>query len=131
MVGYTGALAAAVWLGTTDGAPLTARGGGGEIFGASHAGPIWRQFMVDATAAMKLDKDKYRFEEPKFADETPSTAPQPSRTTPAPAPTRSQPSPSTTGPSCRPSDCKKPSPSPSPSRSSPRPTVSSAPPSPV
>jgi membrane peptidoglycan carboxypeptidase len=127
MVGYTGALAAAVWLGTTDGAPLTARGGGGEIFGASHAGPIWRQFMVDATAAMKLDKDKFRFADPKFADQTPSPGSRPSPATSAPASTRPKPSlpPPTVTPSCRPSDCGKPSPSPRPSRTSPLPKLSS------
>jgi membrane peptidoglycan carboxypeptidase len=129
MVGYTGAIAAAVWLGTTDGAPLVGRGGGGgEIFGASHAGPIWRQFMVDATAAMKLDKDKYRFGEPKFPDQTPSAAPPPSPTTPAPSSSPSD-RPSRT-PSCRPPECKKNDSSPSPSPSSSSPSSSSPSPAP-
>src|SRR5262249_52418917 len=72
MVGYTRALAAAVWLGTTDRGPLATRTGGHEVYGASHAAPIWRQFMVAATAALKLDKNQYRFGAPKFADDTPS-----------------------------------------------------------
>ena len=88
MVGYTGAIAAAVWLGTTDGKPLVTKNGSTEVFGANYPGTIWRQFMVDATAAMKLDRNKYRFTDPKFPGETPSAAPTSEPPTPTPEPTR-------------------------------------------
>jgi membrane peptidoglycan carboxypeptidase len=52
MVGYTDRLAVAVWLGTTDGTALTTSAGTIDVYGATHAAPIWRQFIVDATAAM-------------------------------------------------------------------------------
>jgi membrane peptidoglycan carboxypeptidase len=89
MVGYTGALAAAVWLGTTDGKPLRTRDGSYQVFGASGPGPIWQQFMTKATAALKLDPDKYRFKQPKFPGETPSPSvpSTPPSTAPPPKPT--------------------------------------------
>jgi membrane peptidoglycan carboxypeptidase len=101
MVGYTGALAAAVWLGTVDGKPLRTKDGDYDVFGATGPAPIWRQFMEQATAALKLDPDKYRFSTPQFPDETPSST---DRTTPAstvsqPSPTTAQPTPSVTRPS--------------------------------
>ena len=34
------------------------------MFGASHPGPIWQQFMADAAKAMKLDPGEYRFDAP-------------------------------------------------------------------
>jgi membrane peptidoglycan carboxypeptidase len=112
MVGYTRALAAAVWLGTTDGKPLITKSGGHDVFGANYPGPIWRQFMVEATAAMQLDKNANRFGTPKFPAETasPSTKPTASAT---PAPTRSTP---------------KPSPTPSRSHGSPVPSIPPSPP---
>lgn len=58
MVGYTGAIAAAVWLGTTDGGPLVTTDGD-DVFGSTHAAVIWRQFMHQALA--DLDPDPYRF----------------------------------------------------------------------
>ncbi len=64
-VGYTKALAAAVWVGTKDGAALKTKGGSYRVFGASYAGPIWRQFMRDAHEAMKFDSSKYQFGGPK------------------------------------------------------------------
>src|SRR5262249_61599719 len=39
MIGYTGAFAAAVWLGTTDGKPLGTIGGGRDVPGATHGAP--------------------------------------------------------------------------------------------
>jgi membrane peptidoglycan carboxypeptidase len=132
MVGYTGALAAAVWLGTTDGKPLKTKDGSYEVYGATAPGPIWRQFMGQATAALKLDPDKYRFGEPKFPDETPSpsapstprsTAPQPTpKTTPTAVRPTCDPKPCVTAtPTERPTPTPKPkptrSPKPSPSRS--------------
>ncbi|MGE5830812.1 MAG: transglycosylase domain-containing protein [Micromonosporaceae bacterium] len=89
MVGYTGAIAAAVWLGTTDGKPLITKSGSTQVFGASYPATIWRQFLVDASAAMKLDRDKFRFGEAKFPEATPSAEPTPSPTpeeTPSPTP---------------------------------------------
>jgi membrane peptidoglycan carboxypeptidase len=66
MVGYTGALAAAVWLGTSDGRALRTAGGRYDVYGASHAAPIWRQFMVGATAALGLDPAGRAFADPAF-----------------------------------------------------------------
>ncbi len=60
-VGYTKAIASAVWVGTKDGAALKSRQRGYRVFGASFAGPIWRQFMNDAHEAMKFDPSKYQF----------------------------------------------------------------------
>jgi membrane peptidoglycan carboxypeptidase len=116
MVGYTRALAAAVWLGTTDGKPLITTGGSTQVFGASYPGPIWRQFMVRTLAAMKLDPNKYRFEAPKWPDEAPSESPSPAPTTPSPSPSHPK-------PSCPPAGCPSPSGSPSGSKS-PKPSVS-------
>jgi len=120
MVGYTRALAAAVWLGTTDGTALVTTDGEHDVFGASHPGPIWRQFMLEATAALKLDKDKYRFGTPKFPEWR--SSPQPTLPTPA---TSGPAKPVPVSPSCQPPNC--PGPKPSPSRpasptTSPRPT---------
>jgi membrane peptidoglycan carboxypeptidase len=55
MVGYTRALAVAVWLGTTDGEALVTTDGDVEVFGSTHPATIWRQFMVDATTRLGLD----------------------------------------------------------------------------
>ncbi|GAA3776462.1 transglycosylase domain-containing protein [Micromonospora maritima] len=129
MVGWTGALASAVWLGTTDGKPLRTRGGSYEVYGSTGAAPIWRQFMARATEAMKLDPDRYRFREPGFPGDAPEpspSAPAPSTSAPEPSasatprPTPSSPSPRPTGrPTARPTGSPSPSPSPtgSPTRS--------------
>jgi membrane peptidoglycan carboxypeptidase len=61
MVGYTRALAVAVWLGTTDGAPLRTVDESDDVYGSTHAAPIWQQFMVDATNALGLSAADYRF----------------------------------------------------------------------
>jgi membrane peptidoglycan carboxypeptidase len=118
MVGYTGALATAVWLGTNDGKPLKTKDGGYQVFGANGPGPIWRQFMRNATAALKLDPDKYRFETPKFPGETRSPSP-PSTPPSKPPSTSPQPVPSTIPPTCDPVPCAsgKPTRKPTPSRS--------------
>ncbi|MBY8874255.1 penicillin-binding protein [Micromonospora sp. PLK6-60] len=119
MVGWTGALSAAVWLGTTDGKPLRTTDGNNNVFGSAGAAPIWRQFLTSATAAMKLNPDKYRFAEPKFPDDAPATsapAPRPSTARPEPTtPEPTRPTPST--PSATPSRV-----SPSPRTTSPSPT---------
>ncbi|MBQ1059541.1 transglycosylase domain-containing protein [Micromonospora chalcea] len=107
MVGWTGALASAVWLGTTDGKPLRTSDGSYDVYGSTGAAPIWRQFMTKATEAMKLDPGKYRFGEPKFPGDTPE-------------PTASAPPPSTAAPT--PSDSPSPSPTPSSPSPSPEPT---------
>jgi len=120
MVGYTGALAAATWLGTTDGKPLVTTKGAQNIFGANYPGAIWRQFMVQATAAMKLDKNKYRFGTPKFPNEAApsrSAAPASAQATPTTKPT--------SGSGCPPTcPTRSPTAGPSPTRPAP-----SAPPS--
>ncbi|SCL29176.1 Membrane carboxypeptidase (penicillin-binding protein) [Micromonospora rhizosphaerae] len=116
MVGYTGALAAAVWLGTTDGKPLKTKDGSYEVYGSSGPGPIWRQFMEQATAALKLDPDKYRFGTPEFPGDTPSPTAAPTTAAPSatvqPTPSEVRPSAST---SARPTGGPKPSPTSSPS----------------
>ncbi|HEX5997170.1 MAG TPA: transglycosylase domain-containing protein [Jiangellales bacterium] len=129
MVGYTGALAAAVWLGTTDGKPLKTKDGSYEVYGASGPGPIWRQFMEQATAALKLDPDKYRFGEPKFPGETPSPSPPSTPTSTAQPPTPNA-TPTEVRPTCDPTPCvtAKPTrtPKPTPTRS-PKPSPSRSP----
>ena len=72
MVGYTRALAVAVWLGTTDGEPLVTTDGNVEVFGSTHPATIWRQFMLDATTSLGLDTT-YR----KFQISQPAGAPAP------------------------------------------------------
>jgi membrane peptidoglycan carboxypeptidase len=126
MVGYTGAIAAAVWLGTVDGKPLKTKDGSYEVFGASGPGPIWQQFMEQATAALKLDPDKYRFGAPKFPQET--SSPTAAAT---PKPTTAQPTPTVVQPTCDPASCvaasptgkPMPTPTPKPTRS-PKPSPS-------
>jgi membrane peptidoglycan carboxypeptidase len=118
MVGYTRALAAATWLGTTDGSPLITTGGAHNVFGANYPGAIWRQFMTQALAALKLNPNKYRFEAPKWPDEpSPSASGSPSSSPGSPSPSRAP------SPSCPPAGCPKPSGSPSGSRS-PKPSTS-------
>jgi membrane peptidoglycan carboxypeptidase len=81
MVGYTRALAAAVWVGTKDGSALITSSGSDNVFGSTHASPIWRQFMAAATEAMGFDEGLRRFDKPTV---TPSPTPE---TTPTPEPT--------------------------------------------
>jgi membrane peptidoglycan carboxypeptidase len=68
MVGYTRALAVAVWLGTTDGEPLLTTDGNEDVFGSTHPATIWRQFMVDATARLGLDAAYSKFGGPQPPD---------------------------------------------------------------
>ena len=100
MVGYTRALAAAVWLGTTDGKALVTRDGGTDVFGANYAGPVWRQFMTTALDALKLDPDDYRFRAPKVTGSPgpTSTATPPAGPTPSPVPQPTTPPPVTPPP---------------------------------
>jgi membrane peptidoglycan carboxypeptidase len=122
MVGYTRALAAAVWLGTTDSKPLVTSNGSHDVFGANFPGPIWRQFMVQATNALKPDANLKHFEQPTFPNESPSPAPTKSVPPPSPSPSRPpspKPPPSTPPPTCQPMPCR--SPSPTPSKTQPRP----------
>jgi membrane peptidoglycan carboxypeptidase len=85
MVGYTRALAAAVWVGTTDGSGLKTKDGSYSVFGANYPGPIWRQFMQDATKAMNLDKSKMHFAKPTTT--APPTSAAPTSAPPTPSPT--------------------------------------------
>jgi membrane peptidoglycan carboxypeptidase len=66
MVGYTRGLAVAVWVGTTDGKPLIMSNGQYRVTGSTHAAPIWRQFLEEATAALGLDPKLRRFHTPKL-----------------------------------------------------------------
>jgi membrane peptidoglycan carboxypeptidase len=85
MVGYTHALAAAVWVGTTDGTALVTKDGSTEVYGSNYPGPIWQQFMRDATNAMQLDKKFSKFAQPKLTGSpTQSASAEPS---PSPSPT--------------------------------------------
>lgn len=115
MVGYTHALAAAVWVGTTDGTALVTKNGSTEVYGSNYPGPIWQQFMRDATNAMQLDKQLSRFAKPKLTGSpTPSASAEPSATstpsstprpTGSPSPTVPQPTlpiPIPTGPATPP-----------------------------
>jgi membrane peptidoglycan carboxypeptidase len=120
MVGYTGAIAAAVWVGTTDGKALVTKSGSHQVSGATNAAPIWRQFLTTTLAAMKLDQNKYRFGNPTWPNESatpvpssaaPSSAkPSPSRST-APKPSPSLPVSPPPLPSCLPPLCPSPTPS--------------------
>jgi membrane peptidoglycan carboxypeptidase len=91
MVGYTRALAAAVWLGTTDGKPLTTKDGDKDVFASTHAAPIWRQFMVDATAAMGLQPGDPAVPNVAGATASPSPTGSPVGPKPAPSPVASTP----------------------------------------
>jgi len=94
MVGYTRALAAAVWVGTTDGEALITASGRTNVFGSSHAAPIWRQFMRSATEAMQFDEGLRRFDKP--------AAPPTSTPDPTPEPTAEpEPTPDATPPPTR------------------------------
>ena len=64
-VGYTRAIAASVWVGTTDGTALVTTKGASNVFGANYPGPIWQQFMAAVTKAMGFSKDLARFNKPK------------------------------------------------------------------
>lgn len=68
MVGYTRALAAAVWVGTVDGKALVTKTGSTDVYGANYPGPIWRQFMERATLAMRLDPAWRKFDRPKVVE---------------------------------------------------------------
>jgi membrane peptidoglycan carboxypeptidase len=121
MVGYTRALAAAVWVGTNDGGPLITRTGSSQVFGSTHAGPIWQQFMRDATDAMNFDEGLRKFNAPVL---TASPSPSPSES-PEPEPSVEpsvEPSPEPVPvPSVSPSPLPSPSPSPLPAIISPTP----------
>lgn len=78
MIGYTRSLAVAVWLGTKDGKALTMSNGSQAVYGSTHAAPIWRQFMMDATAAMGLDSRNENFPAMVVAASA-SASPTPSR----------------------------------------------------
>ncbi|NJP32543.1 hypothetical protein [Micromonospora thermarum] len=70
--------------------------------------------MKEATAALKLDPDKYRFPEPKFPDDdapsSPTASAQPERTAAEPTPTTARPTPTATRPTCDPERCATASP---------------------
>ena len=121
MVGYTRALAAAVWVGTNDGGPLITRTNSSQVFGSTYAGPIWQQFMRDATDAMNFDEGLRKFNAPVLT------------ASPSPSPLESpEPEPSVE-PSAEPSPEPAPSVSPSPLSSlspSPLPPVITLPPPP-
>jgi membrane peptidoglycan carboxypeptidase len=109
MVGYTKALAAAVWLGTTDGKALVTRDGDVDVFGSSHAGPIWQQFMVTALDSMELDRERFRFTRPQPPETSAPPAPSPSE---LPA-TSEPPPPPTAEPTTQPPPTEPPPPPPS------------------
>jgi membrane peptidoglycan carboxypeptidase len=127
-VGYTPQLAAAVWLGNLNGAPILGPAGYGEVFGGGPPASAWQTFMNLALAGAPV----LQFPPPAQISGNPFT-----NYTPSPTPSRSpSPSPSPTAtrsPSPRPSPSSLPplpTPSPSPSRSSPGPTPPTNSPSP-
>jgi membrane peptidoglycan carboxypeptidase len=110
MVGYTRALAAAVWVGTTDGKALVTTSGRTNVFGSSHAAPIWRQFMRAATEAMQFDEGLRRFDKPSAPPtSTPDPTPEP---TAEPEPTPDATPPPTREPTLSPVPTRPPSPTP-------------------
>ncbi|GAA2359104.1 hypothetical protein GCM10010170_053290 [Dactylosporangium salmoneum] len=123
MVGYTRAVAAAVWLGTTDGQALVTKDGSHDVYGATYPGAIWRQFMVDAAAALQLDKNRFRFDQPTFPGDATTAPSSPPPATPTSA------GPSSAAPTCRPQDC--PSRRPSPTRTATPPATTSPPAAPA
>jgi membrane peptidoglycan carboxypeptidase len=66
MVGYTPAIATAVWLGTADGTALVTKDGSHSVFGSNYAGAIWRQFMAEVIVAMAFDPATSHFQPPQF-----------------------------------------------------------------
>jgi membrane peptidoglycan carboxypeptidase len=111
MVGYTRAIAASVWVGTTDGTGLITKAGRSDVYGYNYPGPIWQQFMANVTKAMGFDKALARFNKPKAtsAPTTTATGGPPVQDTatpggggskaPTPTPTRTRPTVPTPTPS--------------------------------
>jgi membrane peptidoglycan carboxypeptidase len=124
MVGYTRAIAAAVWVGTTDGAALKTKNGRFDVYGYNYPGPIWQQFMAAVTKAMDFPKDLARFRKPKVTAAPTTPAPPPSVPTGTatagptgrvPTPTLPPLPPITAGPPATPQPTKKPPTKPAPS----------------
>lgn len=119
MVGYTRAIATAVWVGTTDGKALVTKNNRSDVYGYNYPAPIWRQFMTAVTKAMAFDKALARFDKPKVIETptpTPSAVPSLEPTTnpsggagnsPTPPPTQVPPTP-TVAPSRTPRPTKGP-----------------------
>jgi membrane peptidoglycan carboxypeptidase len=100
MVGYTRPLAAAVWLGTKNGAPLVTKTGALNVYGSNYPGPIWQQYMRESLALLKLNPDEFRFGEVNFTPSAPPTQDQPPPPPPPPSSPSPSPSPSTCPPAC-------------------------------
>ncbi|MGE5156129.1 MAG: transglycosylase domain-containing protein, partial [Betaproteobacteria bacterium] len=126
-VGYTKAIAAAVWLGTKSGSylnPKAGQGGSGNVFGNNYAGPIWHQFMTTVASELfpNADNSLRKFDAPgntgnvmpagAVASPTPSAPPPP--TAPPTQPTDPGTPPTTTTTTSSPSPSGKPSASKSP-----------------
>jgi membrane peptidoglycan carboxypeptidase len=127
VVGYTKAIAAAAWLGTKSGSYLNPKDGySGNVFGNNYVGPIWHQFMTNATAMMfpNPDPSLLRFDGP---GNTGSLMPDGAVPSPTPTTTQPPPPPPPTNP---PSPTNTPSTTPTtaPTTSSPKPTKSPPPP---
>ncbi len=127
VVGYTKAIAAAAWLGTKSGSYLNPKDGySGNVFGNNYVGPIWHQFMTNATAMMfpNPDPSLLRFDGP---GNTGSLMPDGAVPSPTPTATQPPPPPPPTNP---PSPTNTPSTTPTtaPTTSSPKPTKSPPPP---
>lgn len=121
MVGYTRAIAAAVWVGTTDGVALKTKNNRYDVYGYNYPGPIWQQFMAAVTKAMDFPKDLARFRKPKPTAVPTMPPPSPVTTTDPPAEPTGRPTPT---PTPRPSRSLGPPVSPTPTKPvSPAPTV--------
>jgi membrane peptidoglycan carboxypeptidase len=79
MVGFTRKLAAAVWVGNRGDEAALKDASGNKIYGAGIPATIWRQFLGDATKAMKLSSDKSQFNPPNYLGDVmpPGAVPSP------------------------------------------------------
>jgi len=80
-VGYTPSISAAVWVGDPAQTALKTKDGK-NVFGATFAGKIWKQFMDAYLGSIKASDDKFPDCEPMGKVETTTTVPEP--TTPSP-----------------------------------------------
>jgi membrane peptidoglycan carboxypeptidase len=124
MVGYTRAIAASVWVGTTDGTALVTKNGSSDVYGYNYPGPIWQKFMNDVTKAMGFDRSLARFNKPKVTSPpvTPSNEPTASPTPSEPPKQPTKPPPIQPTPS--PTRTSGPKPTLDPTKSAPSPTIS-------
>jgi membrane peptidoglycan carboxypeptidase len=91
-VGFTKVMATAVWVGTKSGNALRTKGGSYAVYGNNYAGPIFKQYMEDATKALFPHPDPSMLHFDAAGDtgnvNPPGSVPSPTPTaTPTPPPT--------------------------------------------